>query len=168
MASISINTNLEITDEDDFCMLKFPHKLWRIVNECGSGAISWGIYGNTILIDFKLFQTEYLRCQIPKFKTRNMASFVRQLNMYGFKKIVTDVKNFTKNVNVHEFYHNSFRAGRYDLLDSVRRRPTFNVTPKGLNHPNYQTSRVDLCRVSMIKRFVSGLKGTRFENNLTE
>lgn len=136
--------------DEDFYVLKFPHKLWRIVNECNTGAIQWGIYGKTILIDYNLFQAQYLECEVPKFKTRNMTSFVRQLNMYGFKKMQTQVKNDSSRCcNIHEFFHNSFRFGRNDLLDSVKRRPTPVKNSKVVQNLEYQNqSRVQMCRVS--------------------
>lgn len=130
-------------------MLKFPQKLWRIVNECNTGAIQWGIYGKTILIDYNLFQAQYLECEIPKFKTRNMTSFVRQLNMYGFKKMQTQVKNDSSRCcNIHEFFHNCFRFGRSDLLDNVKRRPTPLKNTRVVQNLEYHNqSRLHLCRV---------------------
>ena len=135
--------------DEDFYVLKFPHKLWRIVNECNTGAIQWGMYGKTILIDYNLFQAQYLECEVQKFKTRNMTSFVRQLNMYGFKKMQTQVKNDSSRCcNIHEFFHNSFRFGRNDLLDSVKRRPTPIKSSKIVQSLEYQNqSRVQMCRV---------------------
>ena len=40
--------------------LRFPQKLWNIVNECKSKAIRWGSSGSTIVLNFRFFQEEYL------------------------------------------------------------------------------------------------------------
>lgn len=143
--------NILSMGDEDFYVLKFPQKLWRIVNECNTGAIQWGIYGKTILIDYNLFQAQYLECEIPKFKTRNMTSFVRQLNMYGFKKMQTQVKNDSSRCcNIHEFFHNCFRFGRSDLLDSVKRRPTPLKNTRVVQNLEYHNqSRLHLCRVNI-------------------
>ncbi|KAK6623043.1 hypothetical protein RUM43_008895 [Polyplax serrata] len=145
--------NLLSMGDEDFYVLKFPQKLWRIVNECNTGAIQWGIYGKTILIDYNLFQAQYLECEIPKFKTRNMTSFVRQLNMYGFKKMQTQVKNDSSRCcNIHEFFHNCFRFGRSDLLDNVKRRPTPLKNTRVVQNLEYHNqSRLHLCRAAFAK-----------------
>ncbi|XP_014478825.1 PREDICTED: uncharacterized protein LOC106746593 [Dinoponera quadriceps] len=106
--------------------MRFPQKLWRIVNECKSGAIRWGANGDTILLDYKRFQTEYLDARRPIFKTTNITSFIRQLNLYGFRKVTyaqsRDPICNSHNPHVHEFLHDSFRADRADLLSRVCRK----------------------------------------------
>ena len=77
--------------ENSFCgskpnLIRFPEKLWTIIEECDTGAIQWSPNGMSIVIDYSIFQKHYLN-DFSHFKTHNMASFVRQLNLYGFHKI---------------------------------------------------------------------------------
>ena len=65
---------------------KFPFKLMQVIQECKSDAIRWSADGRNIVIQYSSFQEEYLSKQY--FKTSRVASFVRQLNLYGFRKAV--------------------------------------------------------------------------------
>ncbi|KZC04525.1 Heat shock transcription factor, Y-linked [Dufourea novaeangliae] len=115
-----------------FLSLRFPQKLWRIVNECESGAIRWSLTGTTILLDYKMFQEQYLDAGTSIFKTKNITSFIRQLNLYGFRKVTSHNRDpicNSHNPDVHEFLHENFRTGRPDLLSKVYRK-----TPGKLRH----------------------------------
>ncbi|XP_063224719.1 heat shock factor protein 2-like [Bacillus rossius redtenbacheri] len=105
--------------------MKFPQKLWEIINSCETNAIQWSDKGSTILIDYSNFQDQYLRSGSSIFKTRNINSFVRQLNMYGFRKVTSAYRDPVWNLhnpNIHEFYHKNFCATRKHLLVDVVRK----------------------------------------------
>ncbi|XP_043463554.1 heat shock factor protein 2-like [Leptopilina heterotoma] len=108
------------------CIMKFPQKLWNIVNNNSSDAINWSENGTKILIDYQKLQTEYLFTTNEMFKTRNIDSFIRQLNLYGFKKVTTFYRDNDSNnlqgSQVHEYLHDYFQANRKELLQHVCRK----------------------------------------------
>ncbi|NXY01414.1 HSF2 protein, partial [Pteruthius melanotis] len=72
-----------------------------------------------LVLDERRFAKEIL----PKyFKHNNMASFVRQLNMYGFRKVVHVDSGVVKLERTVEFRHAYFRQGREDLLEHIKRK----------------------------------------------
>uniref|UniRef100_A0A8C8AF51 Heat shock transcription factor 2 n=1 Tax=Otus sunia TaxID=257818 RepID=A0A8C8AF51_9STRI len=74
-----------------------------------------------LVLDEQRFAKEIL----PKyFKHSNMASFVRQLNMYGFRKVVHVDSGIVKQERDGpvEFQHPYFKQGREDLLDHIKRK----------------------------------------------
>lgn len=75
--------------------------------------LSWSDKGDTFIIH----NIEKFKVILPRyFKTTNYTSFLRQLNLYGFKKIKSDMP-------VHEFYHPSFRKNNINNLYKIVRRP---------------------------------------------
>ncbi|XP_011494652.1 PREDICTED: heat shock factor protein 2-like [Ceratosolen solmsi marchali] len=123
----SLSTEPNSNDECVIPSLRFPQKLWRIVNECRTGAITWGANGLTVLLSYKSFQEEYLHCENSIFKTTNIASFIRQLNLYGFRKVTSHNRDLCNGTtafqdDIHEFLHEHFRSGRLDLLSRVCRK----------------------------------------------
>uniref|UniRef100_A0A8C8VG62 Heat shock transcription factor 2 n=1 Tax=Pelusios castaneus TaxID=367368 RepID=A0A8C8VG62_9SAUR len=101
----------------------FLSKLWALLGEApGSQLITWSQNGQSFLVlDEQRFAKEIL----PKyFKHNNMASFVRQLNMYGFRKVVhvdSGIVKLERDGPV-EFQHPYFKQGRDDLLDHIKRK----------------------------------------------
>lgn len=98
----------------------FVLKLWSFLNEDkNSDLIRWTDNGRAFTV---LDEDEFARALIPElFKHNNYASFVRQLNMYGFHKKVGLSANSmkaaekkTKDPNV--YWHDYFRQGKEDLL----------------------------------------------------
>lgn len=92
------------SQKDKNTILRFPYKLWQLLDECTDGAIRWvpikldkvkyfnytrRFYrwddsGESIIIDKTIFCTS--TCVQRIFKSVQWKSFVRQLNMYGFHK----------------------------------------------------------------------------------
>lgn len=112
----------------DGVTLKFPAKLWRIVNCCKTGAIVWEPDGDSIKVDRKKFEEQYLKAGVF-FKTANFQSFIRQLNIYGFRKIPT---NGPKNQDgaVFIYKHDFFKRGHPDYLSEVVRNTAVRKTQR--------------------------------------
>uniref|UniRef100_A0A3Q1BSJ8 HSF-type DNA-binding domain-containing protein n=1 Tax=Amphiprion ocellaris TaxID=80972 RepID=A0A3Q1BSJ8_AMPOC len=106
----------------------FPAKLWRLVNSPANEAICWDSLGEVIVIDQQRFERQVLSpgSMSPNspdaFKTTNFSSFVRQLNLYGFKKVEQDV-TLPKlgNSTFHYFYNASFKRSHPELVARLRR-----------------------------------------------
>lgn len=81
--------------------------------------IRWSDKGDSFIV---VDEDEFARTLIPElFKHKNYASFVRQLNMYGFHKKVGLSDNSMraserKDKSPSEYYHPYFRRGRSNLL----------------------------------------------------
>ncbi|XP_068933041.1 heat shock factor protein 2 isoform X1 [Petaurus breviceps papuanus] len=101
----------------------FLSKLWTLVEEAHTNEfITWSQNGQSFLVlDEQRFAKEIL----PKyFKHNNMASFVRQLNMYGFRKVVHVDSGIVKQERDGpvEFQHPYFKQGQDDLLENIKRK----------------------------------------------
>ncbi|PKU64434.1 Heat stress transcription factor B-2b [Dendrobium catenatum] len=90
----------------------FLAKTYQLVDDPTiDDVISWNDDGSTFVV-WK--PVEFARDLLPKyFKHNNFSSFVRQLNTYGFKKIVPDR---------WEFSNDSFKRGKKWLLCEINRR----------------------------------------------
>nr|XP_046147488.1 heat shock factor protein 2-like isoform X1 [Oncorhynchus gorbuscha] len=101
----------------------FLTKLWTLVEDSDTNEfICWSQEGNSFLVmDEQRFSKDIL----PKFfKHNNMASFVRQLNMYGFRKVMhidTGIVKQERDGPV-EFQHHYFKHGQDDLLENIKRK----------------------------------------------
>ncbi|XP_033753950.1 uncharacterized protein LOC117337202 [Pecten maximus] len=105
--------------------IRFPLKLWKLLNSCDSGAISWSIDGDSFIINRRIFQAEFLGRKCHTFKTQNISSLVRQLNLYGFQKVQR--RPFAGISRKHwpdllEYRHTHFRRGFPELVNLVQRR----------------------------------------------
>ncbi|KAI4383401.1 hypothetical protein MLD38_009243 [Melastoma candidum] len=92
----------------------FLTKTYQLVEDPGSDeVVSWNEEGTA----FVVWKTaDFAKDLLPKyFKHNNFSSFVRQLNTYGFRKIVPDK---------WEFANENFKRGEKDLLSQIRRRKT--------------------------------------------
>lgn len=99
----------------------FIHKLYNMLeDEELKDLIWWSPSNESFLLlpgkDFRKALSQY-------FKHTNVASFIRQLNMYGFHK-VSDGSNTSNDPDTWEFKHSSgsFRKGDIDGLKSIKRR----------------------------------------------
>ncbi|XP_033925087.1 heat shock factor protein 1 [Melopsittacus undulatus] len=103
----------------------FLSKLWTLVEDPDTDAlICWSPSGSS----FHVFdQGQFAKEVLPKyFKHNNMASFVRQLNMYGFRKVVhIEQGGLVKpEKDDTEFQHPYFIRGQEHLLENIKRKVT--------------------------------------------
>ncbi|KAL9958563.1 hypothetical protein ACROYT_G035592 [Oculina patagonica] len=114
--------------QSDYALLAFPEKLWWIVNNPKHEEIHWNALGTGIVIpSIQRFVSEILNNPSSAlFKTKHFASFVRQLNLYGFRKVTEYPKRTPSSplsfFSKCEFKHPYFRKGRRDLLLHVKRQ----------------------------------------------
>ncbi|KAK4840252.1 hypothetical protein QYF36_003683 [Acer negundo] len=96
----------------------FLMKTYQLVDDpITDDVISWNESGTT----FVVWKTaDFARDLLPNyFKHNNFSSFVRQLNTYGFRKIVADK---------WEFLNENFRKGHRELLTDIHRRKTVSAS----------------------------------------
>ncbi|XP_043923628.1 heat shock factor protein 1-like isoform X1 [Protopterus annectens] len=103
----------------------FLTKLWTLVGDPDTDPlICWSPSGQS----FHVFdQGRFAKEVLPKyFKHNNMASFVRQLNMYGFRKVVhIEQGGLVKpEKDDTEFQHPYFVRGKDHLLENIKRKVT--------------------------------------------
>ncbi|CAB4035360.1 heat shock factor 5-like [Paramuricea clavata] len=97
----------------------FVYKLWTLVNDECTPSIQWSLDGEKVVIENPAKFTAKVLVASDKqlFKTKNISSFIRQLNMYGFRR----VKENSGKIPLI-FKHESFKQGRPDLLVDVKRK----------------------------------------------
>eukprot|EP00299_Pterocystis_sp_00344_P015752 c7878_g1_i1.p1 GENE.c7878_g1_i1~~c7878_g1_i1.p1 ORF type:complete len:236 (-),score=29.23 c7878_g1_i1:89-796(-) len=105
--------HMQHLDVDHSQVPSFLTKTWDIVNDPDTDhIISWNETGMSFIIHDT---TAFLTDVVPKhFKHNNLASFIRQLNIYGFQKV--------GNKHVCEFRHDLFRAKERHLLSQIKRK----------------------------------------------
>ncbi|KAH8336982.1 hypothetical protein KR059_009937 [Drosophila kikkawai] len=104
----------------------FLAKLWRLVDDPETNQlICWTKDGHSFVIQN---QAQFARELLPlNYKHNNMASFIRQLNMYGFHKITSiDNGGLRFDRDEIEFSHPFFKRNSPYLLDQIKRKISNN------------------------------------------
>ncbi|XP_027052222.1 heat shock factor protein-like isoform X1 [Pocillopora damicornis] len=102
----------------------FLVKLWKLVEDPQyEEHISWNKNGSGFLVHD---QATFAREILPKyFKHNNFASFVRQLNMYGFRKVIgAEQGGLRSEKDEWEFFNGNFNKYHPELLENVKRKAT--------------------------------------------
>uniref|UniRef100_A0A8C4YUL2 HSF-type DNA-binding domain-containing protein n=1 Tax=Gadus morhua TaxID=8049 RepID=A0A8C4YUL2_GADMO len=101
----------------------FLTKLWMLVEDPDTDdLICWSPSGSSFHV---LEHARFSKDVLPKFfKHNNMASFIRQLNMYGFRKVVHMEHGglLKPEKEDTEFQHPFFSRGQQQLLDHIKRK----------------------------------------------
>lgn len=119
---VSDNGDAMIVESQRSVPTPFLIKTFNLVEDHSiDDVISWNEDGSSFVV---WNPTDFARDLLPKhFKHNNFSSFVRQLNTYGFKKVVPDR---------WEFSNDFFRRGEKRLLKEIQRR---KLTPQAAVAP---------------------------------
>lgn len=101
----------------------FLQKLYSMVDDPNNAScVSWTSNGT----QFRVHNVEdFARNMLPTYyRHNNFASFVRQLNMYCFRKVAAAHRTVVRHGDAHrwEFVHPLFRRGRPELMALMRRK----------------------------------------------
>uniref|UniRef100_A0A8C6DAS4 HSF-type DNA-binding domain-containing protein n=1 Tax=Moschus moschiferus TaxID=68415 RepID=A0A8C6DAS4_MOSMO len=126
------NPEMAKNEENAVFGLSFPRKLWRIVEDATFTSAHWNDKGDTVVIEADLFQTEILqrRGVDQIFETDSIKSFIRELNLYGFRKIC--LSGCCAGKKKMMFYRSSnFQRDKPLLLQDIQRKgdPRTNSQP---------------------------------------
>ena len=110
-------------------MTTFPYKLYETLNDKRSeSSINWLPHGLAFRIHDK---EEFSTHVMPRyFKTTKMRSFQRQLNLWGFQRIVFGA-------DIGAWWHVSFVMGHPQYLESIERTAIASNARNSLHHYNH-------------------------------
>ncbi|CAO1420763.1 unnamed protein product [Diamesa serratosioi] len=130
----------------------FLAKLWRLVEDpATNNLISWTTDGRSFTIQN---QAKFAKDLLPlNYKHNNMASFIRQLNMYGFHKITSiDNGGLKFDKDEMEFSHPYFQKGHPYLLEHIKRK---------IANPKQAEAEKSTSKVETVNRVLSEVKNMR-------
>lgn len=118
----------------------FLTKTYQLVDDNTiDDVVSWSEDGSTFIV---WNPTEFAKDLLPKyFKHNNFSSFVRQLNTYGFRKVVPDR---------WEFSNDCFRRGEKRLLCDIQRRKIAAAPPAQAPVPSPAVAATPLLTVAAV------------------
>ncbi|XP_040121475.1 heat shock transcription factor, X-linked member 3-like [Oryx dammah] len=151
--------NPEIANEEEnnaVLRLSFPMKLWRIVEDSAFTSVHWNDEGDTVVIEADLFQMEVLqrRGTDQIFETDSIKSFIRELNLYGFRKICPSSHSAGKKLMIYR--NSNFQRDKPLLLQNIQRKGNLRTTSQpatGTTTPKRK------------KRVVATRHSPQFQNN---
>lgn len=148
--------------------IRFPQKLWLLVNAGDNEIMTWCRNGASIYVDLSALDT-YLQSGESLFRTRHLYTFLRQLNQYGFQKISRHrqlsaaADGGTESSFIQEYTSEFFKRNRPFLLNNLVRRTNGTarrvIVPKKLMRRRCRPG-VDVCERIDCKP-VNGLRRAR-------
>ncbi|XP_063703242.1 heat shock factor protein isoform X2 [Culicoides brevitarsis] len=129
----------------------FLAKLWRLVEDPETNdLIYWSTDGRSFIIQN---QARFAKELLPlNYKHNNMASFIRQLNMYGFHKITSiDNGGLRFDRDEMEFSHPCFQKGHAMLLEHIKRK---------IAHPKVAESK-EVVKIEAVNKMLGEVKTMR-------
>ncbi|XP_039264739.1 heat shock factor protein-like isoform X2 [Styela clava] len=118
-------TNAPVAVMENPTTSNIPTFLLKLVNmlkdESNHEYVDWNEAGTSFIVKD---QVQFSKIVLPKyFKHNKFASFVRQLNMYGFRKITSLTQSGLNNEKEEiEFYHYLFIRGEEVFLEHIKRK----------------------------------------------
>jgi len=146
----------------------FLAKLWKMVDNPETDLlICWSDEGTSFLIKN---QADFTKQMLPYYyKHSNMASFVRQLNMYGFHKVMSvDSGGLKGEHDESEFAHPYFIRGQEHLLDQIKRKVSVAAARPGVFLPSIKSEKVTGDWVTVNTVNTAGSPSTGVNEVLTE
>lgn len=125
----------------------FLSKIWALVDDPTTDElIAWDPSGMSFHVyDQARFAKEILPLY---FKHNNIASFIRQLNMYGFRKVVhLDSGAIKTESDDVEFHHPYFMRGQEHLLENIKRKSNTGTVFGVKTDPGLKLKEEDVTRV---------------------
>lgn len=117
-------------------MILFPQRLHKVLDEGKyENIISWQPHGRAFKVHKK---EEFVKTVLPLFAKsgRTYASFMRQLNYYGYKR------NDLSGPDKGSYYHPYFLRGRFDMCKDYMSRKQNVLDKKGTKNPDSTTSSI--------------------------
>ncbi|KXN71796.1 winged helix DNA-binding domain-containing protein [Conidiobolus coronatus NRRL 28638] len=136
--------NLNFFVSNDYNIIKtnksaFISRLYQTVEDPRCNTLQWDSEGKSFLItDYDRFE----KYTLPNcFNNSSVTSFIRQLNLYGFKRTSDGRKlRGTAPNNFSSFAHQNFVQGQPHLIAKIKRQPRASKRGVFLLYPNEPTN----------------------------
>lgn len=127
----------------------FLNKLWQLVNDQANRAlVSWSGQGRSFIVHD---QVKFAKAILPNyFKHQKMNSFIRQLNMYGFKKVpkLNEGTLHAAESDQIEFANEFFIRNEPDLLAKIKRK---DAKRSGIGLPSREETKAGVDNEALTK-----------------
>ncbi|KAK7083261.1 stress-responsive transcription factor hsf1 [Halocaridina rubra] len=144
----------------------FLSKLWRLVDDKKTDdLICWTQTGTSFIIQN---QARFAYELLPQYyKHNNMASFIRQLNMYGFHKVVSaDSGGLRVEKDEMEFAHPAFQRGCEELIENIKRKKQRRLPSDEMDFSQIPVSRTTVAEDSTkVDKLISDVRDMKRDHD---